>query len=148
RPGSGTVGAIVALGLGVLVVLGMSLVEQRLAREMSTELPSGAPSAFLVDIQPDQWEGVEQLLHQAGATRLEAVPVVMARLQTIDGKGVDQLTAREERRERSERDDRGPRRGRWALSREQRLTYMERLPADNVVVAGKLWSDPKAAEVS
>ncbi|HEV7518419.1 MAG TPA: FtsX-like permease family protein, partial [Thermoanaerobaculia bacterium] len=132
RPGAGTVGAIVALGLGVLTVLGMSLVERRLSSEMSAELPAGAPSAFLVDIQPDQWQGVEQLLHQAGATRIESVPVVMARITAIDGKGVEQIAPKP-------RDERGGRR--WALTREQRLTYMARLPEDNVVVAGKLWSD-------
>jgi putative ABC transport system permease protein len=133
RPGAGTMGAIVALGLGVLTVLGMSLVERRLSSEMSGELPAGAPSAFLVDIQPDQWQGVETLLHQAGATRIESVPVVMARITAIDGKGVDQIAAKPRPEERGGR--------RWALTREQRLTYMARLPEDNVVVAGKLWSD-------
>jgi putative ABC transport system permease protein len=34
------------------------------------------------------------------------------------------------------------------LTREQRLTYMERLPADNRVIAGALWTDPDLAEVS
>jgi putative ABC transport system permease protein len=34
------------------------------------------------------------------------------------------------------------------LSREQRLTFLDQLPADNEVVAGELWSDPGAAEVS
>jgi putative ABC transport system permease protein len=153
RPGAGTVGAIVALGLGVLTVLGMSLVERRLAREISAELPAGAPSAFLVDIQPDQWSGVQRLLKEAGATRVESVPVVMARLSAIDGKGVEQLSlAQGEDRARDEgrRPGAGRRGGgqRWALTREQRLTYMERLPEDNVVVAGKLWSDPRRAEVS
>ncbi len=37
---------------------------------------------------------------------------------------------------------------RWGLTREQRLTYMEQLPDDNRVVAGKLWADPALAEVS
>jgi putative ABC transport system permease protein len=139
RPGAGTVGAIVALGLGVLTVLGMSLVERRLSSEMSAELPAGAPSAFLVDIQPDQWQGVEGLLHQAGATRIESVPVVMARITAIDGKGVEQIAARPRGEERGGR--------RWALTREQRLTYMDRLPEDNVVVAGKLWNDPNTGAI-
>ncbi len=165
RPGAGTVGAIVALGLGVLTVLGMSLVERRLSSEMSTELPAGAPSAFLIDIQPDQWPGVEQLLHQAGATRVESVPVVMARITAIDGKGVEQIAQDAQGKDAQGQDaegkqgDSGARSGgrerrggrdgrRWALTREQRLTYMERLPEDNEVVAGKLWSDPDRAEVS
>jgi putative ABC transport system permease protein len=159
RPGAGTVGAIVALGLGVLTVLGMSLVERRLSAEMSTELPAGAPSAFLVDIQPDQWQGIEKILHQAGATRIESVPVVMARITAINGKGVEQLsTPARDGEERGEGGGSGGRgrpgggRGRdgrrWALTREQRLTYMDRLPEDNVIVEGKLWQDPKRAEVS
>jgi putative ABC transport system permease protein len=172
RPGAGTVGAIVALGLGVLTVLGMSLVERRLSSEMSTELPAGAPSAFLIDIQPDQWPGVQQLLHQAGATRVESVPVVMARITAIDGKGVEQIAEAARTAEGSDAGERrsggrggrlpggaegrGGRGGRgegrdgrkWALTREQRLTYMERLPEDNEVIAGKLWSDPDSAEVS
>ncbi|HSS76324.1 MAG TPA: FtsX-like permease family protein [Thermoanaerobaculia bacterium] len=130
RPGAAGTSAIVALGLGVLVVLGMSLVQQRLAAQLSAEMPSNAPSAFLVDIQPDQWPGVEKVLHDAGATGVESVPVVMARLSAIDGVKVEQLV---ERRERDRR---------WGLTREQRLTYMKELPKDNKIVEGKLWSDP------
>ncbi len=136
RPGAATLGAIVALGLGVVVVLGMGLVERRLSRELTAELPAGSPSAFLVDIQPDQWPGVQALLRQAGATRVDSVPVVMARLMAVDGHGVDRMAARL------------PRGRRWALTREQRLTYLDKLPADNTIVAGSLWSDPKRPEVS
>src|SRR6185295_19037349 len=55
RPGTGGSGAIVALGLGVLVVLAMSLVEGRLVSQLAAEFPANAPSAFLIDIQPAQW---------------------------------------------------------------------------------------------
>ena len=134
RPGAATFGAIVALGLGVLVVLAMSLVERRLAGEFARQLPTDAPSAFLIDIQPDQWPGVRGLLERAGATRIESVPVVPSRLTAIDGVSVEDLTAhRPKDRNRNRR---------WLLTREQRLTYMRTLPPDNVVIAGALWSDP------
>ena len=138
RPGAGGSGAIVALGLGVLVVLAMSLVEGRLVSQLAAEFPANAPSAFLIDIQPDQWPGVQRLLRQAGAENVESVPVVMARLAAIDGVRAEDLIQRTE--------ENGGRR--WALTREQRLTYMAALPADNRVVAGALWSDPRRAEVS
>ncbi|HVS00214.1 MAG TPA: FtsX-like permease family protein, partial [Thermoanaerobaculia bacterium] len=138
RPGAGTIGAIVAMGLGVLVVLGMSLVERRLSDELSTAIPPDAPSAFLVDIQPAQWPGIEKVLRAAGAQRIDSVPVIMARIAAIDGRTVEQLTAKD-------KDDRGRR---WALTREQRLTYMPTLPADNRLVAGSLWNNPARAEVS
>lgn len=155
RPGSGTVSAIVALGLGVLVVLGMSLVERRLSNQLATAIPPDAPSAFLIDIQPDQWPGVHEiLLKQGGATRVDSVPVVMARVSAIDGRTVEQLAAQaqarrnREREDGEERDEDGQGARRWALTREQRLTYLQELPADNRIVEGKLWSDPSRAEVS
>lgn len=153
RPGAATVGAIVALGLGVITVLTMSLVERRISHELSRELPSNAPSAFLVDIQPEQWAGVRALLTRARADKIDSVPVVMARISSINGRPVDRIAAeRKKRQEQSEEqggnENREERGRRWALTREQRLTYLEKLPADNVVVAGKLWSDPTHGEVS
>ena len=62
RPGAGTTGAIVALGLGVMVVLSMWLVESRLGNYLRTALPPDAPSVFLVDVQPDQWDGVRDTM--------------------------------------------------------------------------------------
>lgn len=141
RPGAAAGGAVVALGLGVLVVLAMSLVERRLSAQLAADIPEDAPSAFLVDIQPRQWAGVREILDRTGAQEVRSVPVVMGRLTAIDGVGVEEL-ARNSRRSGRE----GGRR--WALSREQRLTYLEELPEDNKVVAGALWSDPQRAEVS
>ena len=172
RPGAGTTAAIVALGLGVVVVLAMRLVESQLAGQLERDLPSDAPSAFLIDIQPDEWPGVQEILNRHGATHIDAVPVVMARLTAIDGKPVEEIAEtpvdkpangsatsanennrragpggrRGQRGERGEGDGGGNRR--WALTREQRLTYMPTLPADNRIVEGKLWSDPAKSEVS
>ncbi|HEX3129454.1 MAG TPA: FtsX-like permease family protein [Thermoanaerobaculia bacterium] len=157
RPGASTVSAIVALGLGVLVVLGMSLVERRLSNQLATAIPPDAPSAFLIDIQPDQWPGVEGILKKQGATRIDSVPVIMARISAIDGKTVEQLAGPDRRSRRREEDEEEEDRGgprdrqgarRWALTREQRLTYMTELPADNQIVEGRLWTDPNVAEVS
>jgi putative ABC transport system permease protein len=146
RPGAGTQAAVVALGLGVLVVTGLWLVERRLTSELEGNLPEEAPSVFLIDIQPDQWGPLQEILREVGATGIDSVPVVMARLSAIDGVPVSELTDASYGRERVEdvgEDDR-----RWALTREQRLTYLDELPEDNRVVAGALWSEPGVAEVS
>ena len=139
RPGSGTLGAVVALGLGVLTVLGMFLIQERLSAQLEADLPDQAPTVFLVDIQPAQWSGVRETLVAADADNLQSVEVVMARLQSINGVPVAELApARgEDSRDR-----------RWVLTREQRLTSMETLPEDNVIVEGALWADPDRAEVS
>ena len=141
RPGAGTLGAVVALGLGVLVVLGMYLVQERLAAQLAADMPANAPSVFLIDIQPDQWDGVREVLDEAGARDLDSVEVVIARLRSLDGVPVADLVP-----ERGASEDAGRRR--WVLTREQRLTWMERLPEGNTIVEGALWSDPARAEVS
>ncbi len=139
RPGSGTLGAVVALGLGVLTVLGMFLIQGRLTAQLDAELPDEAPTAFLVDIQPDQWDGVQAVLEEAGGEDLEAVEVVMARLQAINSVPVGELVARA---------DEGTQDRRWVLTREQRLTWLETLPEDNVILEGELWSVDDRDEVS
>jgi putative ABC transport system permease protein len=141
RPGAGTLGAVVALGLGVVTVLGMHLVQEQLSAELDADLPATAPTAFLIDIQPDQWPGVRETLENAGAVDVDSVEVVMARLRNVAGVPVSQLAA-------ADKDDGKRRDRRWVLTREQRLTSLARLPEDNVVVAGALWSHPDTLEVS
>jgi len=138
RPGSGTTGAIVALGLGVMVVVSMWLIESRLSHALRTALPTDAPSIFLTDIQPDQWDGALAALEQRGATAIDTVPVVTARLREIDGRNVREIAAERE----------GGGRATWVLTREQRLTWLDELDESNELVAGTLWSDPERDEVS
>ncbi|MDG2149325.1 MAG: ABC transporter permease [Planctomycetota bacterium] len=172
RPGAGTVGAVVALGLGVLVVLAMVLVEGRMDAELRSALPENAPSVFLVDIQSDQWADVQGALEQAEASAVDSVPVVMARLSSIEGEPVSERLARSmggtvrgttaqgsappsgTDTDGGFRESEGGRRGggrrsrHWVLTREQRLTWLEELPEDNRILEGELWSHPDRAEVS
>ncbi|MCA8956331.1 MAG: FtsX-like permease family protein [Planctomycetes bacterium] len=136
RPGAGTLGGVVALGLGVAVVSTLWIVEHALSSGLRTLIPADAPTVFLVDVQPDQWEAVERELRAQGASRIVSAPVVMGRLRAINGRPVRDIL--EQRGGQS----------RWTLTREQRLSPMATLPADSRVVAGALWSDPNAAEIS
>jgi putative ABC transport system permease protein len=116
----------------------MYLVHTRLTAQFAAEVPKDAPTSFLVDIQPDQWAEVRRRIEGAGATGLTTVPIVRARLREIDGKDVAALAASSP----------GDGRRRWILTREQNLTYLDRLPEGNEVVAGALWSDPGRSEIS
>jgi len=135
RPGAGTTGAVVALGLGTMVVVGTWLVETRLRDGILAQVPDDAPNVFLVDVRAGQRDGVREELARAGARGIDEVPVVMARIEAIDGRPVAELAEESER-------------GGRALTREQRLTWREELTADNRIVAGALWSDPERFEVS
>jgi putative ABC transport system permease protein len=138
RPGAGTLPAVTALGLGVLVVVAIALVDRGLTSRLRADLPRNAPNVFLVDMQTGQWPRVRSILEDAGATEVRGVPIVNARLVSIDGVKVSELA--------KEGSDEGRRK--WILTREQNLTYLDELPKDNVVVEGKLWSDPAHPEIS
>ncbi len=144
RPGASTMSSVIALGLGILVVFAMYLVEQGLSNQLRRDLPTDAPSTFLIDIQPNQWPSVQSILTDEGATSFNSVPVVMARLAAIDGRSVNDIA---EEREQTAR-ERGGDAEVWALRREQRLTYLKDLPEDNKLVAGELWRRSDLAEVS
>ncbi|MEM9595865.1 MAG: FtsX-like permease family protein [Acidobacteriota bacterium] len=145
RPGASTLGAIVGLGLGVLVVLAMFLVERGLVRQLDQDLPEGAPTAFFIDIQPDQWDGVREILERDDA-EVGTAPVVMARIASLDGRDVSELVTERETRAEAEGGD--VEEETWALRRELRLTYLDQLPEDNEILEGTLWGDPEVDEIS
>lgn len=142
RPGAGLVASSVALGMGNLVVLTLGLVQGVMTRELVHALPADAPSVFMMDIQTDQWPDVQREADAAGATQLQRVPVIMARLSAVDGLPVEQLVrARAAQPQEQERE-------RWAFTREQRITSLRELPDNNHVIAGALWQDPSPNEIS
>lgn len=144
RPDSGTLPATVALGMGLMVLLVMFVVQGHLRDQLLAELPDEAPSAFLLNVSGSEWSGLKELLGREGARRVQSAPVVLGRVLTIDGDPVE------------ERTNDG---NRWALRRQLRLTYLDELPADNVIVAAagpaagavtgaSPWVDPAIAEVT
>ena len=140
RPESGTLAASVALGMGLMVLLAMFVVQGHLHDELAAGLPDEAPSAFLLNVPATGWTDLAGLLERQGAERVQSAPVVMARVRAIDGVPVA---------------ERLNERNRWALRRQLRLTFLDELPADNVILeatglatAPKPWVDPALGEVS
>ena len=137
RPGAGVIGAAVALGLGTLVVLSLGFIGGRLEEELVNGAPPDAPTIFLVDVQPDQWAGVQEIMTSEGMTNIDSTPVVMARMSAVAGQPVQELVA-----------SGSGGRNRWTLTREQRLTWAEELPGGNKILEGELWSEPGVPELS
>lgn len=139
RPGAASVGAIVALGLGVTFIYATRVVERHLSEQLRAELPADAPTTFFLDVQPDQWAGIEALLRKEGATGIDSRPIVTARFAAVNGATVRELADRPAS-ESVRTDDRGgdgpARPRRWVLTREQRVTYGSELPRGNRVTAG------------
>ncbi len=138
RPGAGTLAAIVALGLGTLVVLAMHLVERHMSDELGAVLPERAPTAFLLNIQRDQWPQIETLLRGHGAERIEPAAVLHARLMGIRGRDTREILTERGADER----------GNWAFFHDLRISHSETLPPANELVQGQWWDGTDRPQLS
>ncbi|ALA56706.1 ABC transporter permease [Nitrospira moscoviensis] len=140
RPGSGAVGITMAIGIGVMVVVTVSLVERSLLLQVGENRPTNAPTFFFIDIQPDQKDGFERLIGElAHDSAPQLTPLVRSRLSAVNGHPI-KLEAATEDEERKEQDaEKDERRKKWYFTREYVLTFLDDLPKDNEVVQGAWW---------
>jgi putative ABC transport system permease protein len=133
RPGSQVRPILLAVGIGVFLVLGVRLLQDDLLRAAAVTLRPGSPDMFLIDVQPDQVDGVRALLRDAVTGPAPVlVPVLRARITAIHGR---------ETRLDGYEDVRGRGRG---LGREYVVTYRATLAANERLTAGEFWP-PSAA---
>ncbi len=81
---------------------------------------------MLFDIQPDQREPVRRLLASQKLTVLQEAPIVTMRLRSIKGRAVEEI-----------KQDSTHRVPKWALDREYRSTYRDRLVDSEQLTAGQ-----------
>lgn len=133
RPGNQTRVIVMAVGLGAFVVMAIHSLQTNLLNEIDLSQRTNLPNMFLIDIQPDQKQGVENLIEQATGVKPELIPTVRARIFAINGREVD-LEQREMRQERGR------------LGREYVVTYRPRLEPNETIVAGSFWDTQASAE--
>ena len=130
RPRNQTVPVTLALGFGAFVVGTVLQVQSAIGRELDVGAESERPNLILFDVQPDQTAGVLALLPGFLADAVEVAPLVPARIARLNGRAVGELL--------SDTTDEGP--DRWALRREYRNTFRDRLTESEELVAGR-WFD-------
>jgi putative ABC transport system permease protein len=62
RPGNATANTLISLGLGLTVMVSVTLIEMNLRQGIQNNLPKDAPAFFFLDIQADQKDAFETLL--------------------------------------------------------------------------------------
>jgi putative ABC transport system permease protein len=133
RPGNQTRVIIMAVGLGAFVVMSIQSLQTNLLAEIDLSSRTNLPGMFLIDIQPSQKQGVENLIEQMSGTRPELIPTVRARIFAINGQEVDLAEP-------------GVRQERGRLGREYVVTYRPRLEANESLVAGTFWDAQPSSE--
>ncbi|MCG6867966.1 MAG: ABC transporter permease, partial [Gammaproteobacteria bacterium] len=118
---------LTGFGLGITALLLLALVRVDLLSAWRDALPEDAPNHFLINIQPDEVDGVRDLLTADGLDVGGPFPMVRGRLESIGDREVDPEDYEEIRTRR-------------LATREFNLSQAETLQTDNAIVAGQWWS--------
>ena len=126
RRSGGSVAQVMAFGLGISMLLLLIVVRGDLLEAWRTNLPDDTPNYFLVNIQPEEVQGVRGFLQERGLDAGALYPMVRGRLTAIDRRPVDA-------------DDWEDPRAQRLATRDFNLSFTDVLPAHNGVVAGEFW---------
>ena len=117
---------IVAFGLGITVLLLLTLVRTNLLADWSQALDDDAPNHFLINIQPHEIGALAAIFEENDVVIPTFTPMVRARMMTIN----DELV--KDREYPSER-------GEWLANREANLSWTSELDASNEIIEGEWW---------
>ena len=123
---------VVAFGIGIMVLLLLTLVRGDLLAAWQNTLPPYAPNQFLINILPEQVPLLQEFLAQRARDRgmPEVAPVlrpmVRGRLVAVNGRAMGPQDYKDDRAQR-------------LVEREFNLSWSDTLQADNHIVAGRWW---------
>ncbi|MBC7984148.1 MAG: ABC transporter permease [Candidatus Obscuribacterales bacterium] len=142
RRGRESIAQIVAFGLGLMVLLLLAVVHNDLLDEWRTSLPADAPNQFLINIRADQTDAVREFFAAQEIVVPTLVPMVRARLVSINDVPVSELRAQRRQRQTSGvASDVDEDRARGFMEREANLTWSAEFPAGNKLTSGQWWKE-------
>ncbi len=116
-----------ALALGLMALLLLTVVRGDLVQNWRASLPPDAPNHFVVNVLPEQVDGVRAALKAATGTDTALYPMIRGRLVAVNGMRLDTAQYADTRARR-------------LAEREFNLSWATAMPKTNRVVAGQ-WFD-------
>ncbi len=130
RRAGGSVVQVVALGLGIMVMLVLTLVQRELLADWRASLAPEAPNQFVVNIQSHDRRAFVAFLRSQGLAAPKLYPMVRGRLVAINERPI-------------RRRDYPDAEARRLAERDFNLSWAAHPKSDNRVVAGEWWWDPE-----
>ena len=128
RRGRASAVQVVAFGLGLTMLLLLTIVRTDLLQGWRQTIDDDAPNHFMINIQPHELDSVATIFETAGIDRPAFVPLVRARMATINDEDV---------KTRSYPDPGG----KWMANREANLSFAAKLSASNEIIEGEWWPE-------
>ncbi len=139
RPRNATLAIIVTLSTSLSVLFTIYLVQRNLDASFVQAYPADAPNVFLLDIQPDQRQGVREFIGEA----VEFTPLVSARIRSINGQPIPPGESSEAGFDRGRDPDAAPN-----LNDVFSLTYRSELNENETLVTGDALFPGDGAEIA
>ncbi|TXT23736.1 MAG: hypothetical protein FD134_1960 [Gallionellaceae bacterium] len=118
---------VVALGLGGMALLLLTLVRGDLLQSWQGKLPPDTPNRFIVNIQPDQQQALLDFFARQLLPQPQLLPMVRGRLVAINAAPISG-------------DSYADPRARDLVEREFNLSYAGKMPEWNELVSGSWWA--------
>jgi len=134
RHGRSVAVQVVALSLGGMALLVLTLVRGDLLQSWQGKLPMDAPNRFVVSIQPDQQHAILDFFARENLPAPQLQPMVKGRLVAINDHAVSGANYPEPR-------------ARGLVEREFNLSYSDKMPGWNTLVSGKWWGQTNAESI-
>ena len=123
-----------AMAVGLMALMLLLLLRTDLLQAWRQASPADAPNRFVINIQPDQSDDLQQELRRAGVGRYDWFPMIRGRLVEVNGEPVKPDQYSDERAKR-------------LVDREFNLSYSAVMPLHNQIVAGA-WQAEQADGLS
>ncbi len=126
RPGALTPSVVLSLGLGLALLVALTLIDFSIRRQLSNELPQKAPAFFLLDIPSSERDAFAALVHaKAPDAKLDAVPMLRGSFAAVKGVPAEEVSVDPEYR--------------WALRGDRGVTFSDVVPEGSKVIEGAWW---------
>ena len=126
RPGALTASVVLSLGLGLALLVSLTLIDGNIRAQLNRASAGETPSFFFLDVQNAQAQPFHDFL-QANAVdaKLDFVPMMRGRIVQVNGQGADRVKPSEK--------------AAWALQGDRGITFAAAVPAGSVLVKGEWW---------
>lgn len=133
RPGALTPSVVLSLGLGLALLVTLTLIDGNMRQQLTGRMAAGAPNFFFVDIQGSELEKFRSVV-KAGSPdgKLVEVPMLRGRILAFNGEDVTKRKV--------------PPGGQWVLRGDRGITYSETLPENASLTEGSWWPKDYSGE--
>ena len=133
RPGSMTATVVLSLGLGLALLVALTLIDGNIRAQLRQATPGQTPSFFFLDIQSAEAADFRTFLQaRAGTGTLEFVPMMRGRITRVNEQPADRVKSGES--------------AAWVLRGDRGITFSPDLPAGSKLMKGAWWSHDYAGK--